>query len=271
MKQSPIISVIIPSYNNEKHIIECLNSILEQTFNNFEVIIVNDGSTDDSEKLLKNYIEQKNTNSIYLINQKNMGVSSARNKGASVAKGNFLVFIDADDKIEKTYFEHAISYIKLKKYEIVYSKSFFFEAKKGEWKLPNFKLEKFLIQNCIPIFAFVKNETFKKVGGFDENLKHTEDWDLWIRILKIYPNSVYRIPKFLYFYRKHHHGVSAISLNNKNKSSEKALQYIYQKHYDFFSSNNMGIEHLFKSIKYKNKYNNLWYRKIFYTLKSLFN
>lgn len=95
-------SLIIPAYNVEKYIKKCLDSVLNQTYNNYEIIIINDGSTDNTSKILESY---KSNKKIKLINQENKGLSSARNTGVSNAKGDYILFIDSDDFIEKELLE----------------------------------------------------------------------------------------------------------------------------------------------------------------------
>ena len=101
--QNPIISVIVPVYNVRDYLSKCLDSILSQTFSNFELICVNDGSTDDSRKILEEY--KKRDSRIIIIDKKNGGLSSARNAGMKVAKGEFFSFIDSDDWVDKTMLE----------------------------------------------------------------------------------------------------------------------------------------------------------------------
>lgn len=91
-------SFIVPVYNTSKYLDKCLKSLVNQTFNDFEIIIVNDGSTDNSKSIISNY--QKKYNNIKLINQKNQGLSSARNNGVKEASGKYLLFIDSDDYVE---------------------------------------------------------------------------------------------------------------------------------------------------------------------------
>lgn len=95
-------SLIIPAYNVEKYIKKCLDSVLNQTYNNYEIIIINDGSTDNTSKILESYKSNKN---IKIINQENKGLSNARNTGVSNAKGDYILFIDSDDFIEKELLE----------------------------------------------------------------------------------------------------------------------------------------------------------------------
>lgn len=99
----PLISVIIPVYNADKYIEKCLYSLINQTYKNLELIIINDGSTDKSQKIIESIKLKENR--IVLFNQSNSGVSKARNKGLEVATGKYITFIDADDYVDKNYID----------------------------------------------------------------------------------------------------------------------------------------------------------------------
>ncbi len=101
MEQVPKISVIVPVYNVEKYLPRCINSIIAQTFTDFELILINDGSKDESLSICKSY--SKNYDNIILLSQENSGVSVARNKGIEIAKGEYCCFIDSDDYLEPDY------------------------------------------------------------------------------------------------------------------------------------------------------------------------
>lgn len=100
--ENPMVSIVVPIYNVEKYLKRCIKSILNQSFNNFEIILVNDGSTDKSIEICNKYIEEDSR--IKLINKKNGGLSSARNAGINVARGKYISFIDPDDCISENYF-----------------------------------------------------------------------------------------------------------------------------------------------------------------------
>lgn len=104
------ISIIVPVYQVEKYISECIESILAQTFTDFELILVDDGSTDNSGKICDEYAEKDKR--IRVFHQKNYGVSAARNNGIANASGNYICFVDADDRVENTMLRHCISCIK---------------------------------------------------------------------------------------------------------------------------------------------------------------
>ena len=101
--ENNLISIIVPIYNSENYIKKCLDSILAQTYSNLEVILIDDGSTDNSYNICKDY--QKKDNRIVLLQQKNAGVSRARNHGLEVAKGEYIGFVDSDDYIEPEMYE----------------------------------------------------------------------------------------------------------------------------------------------------------------------
>ena len=109
--EQPIISVIVPIYNASQFLKKCLDSILAQTYQKFELLLINDGSTDTSLAMASSYAQQDSR--ILIVNQANLGVSAARNKGISMAKGDYITFIDADDWIDPTYFDSLFEGTKL--------------------------------------------------------------------------------------------------------------------------------------------------------------
>ena len=103
----PKVSVIVPIYNTAKYLPKCLNSIIRQTYQNLEIILINDGSTDNSSKIIRQYA--KKDPRIQVINQKNAGQSSARNSGLQKATGKYISFIDSDDEVSPLFIEHLIT------------------------------------------------------------------------------------------------------------------------------------------------------------------
>lgn len=101
--QNKLISVIVPIYNTEKYLSKCLDSLLSQTFKDIEIICINDGSTDNSEQILKDFAQKDNR--IIVLSQENLKQGAARNRGLDIAKGEYITFVDSDDWIEKDYIE----------------------------------------------------------------------------------------------------------------------------------------------------------------------
>lgn len=177
-----MISIIIPLYNREKTIIDTLKSIEMQTFNDLEVIIVNDGSSDNSEKIVANFLKANNSNiSYYFYNQSNRGAPAARNNGFRRSKGEYILFCDADAvlapqalEIMKTALENNpdASY--------VYSS---FNWGKKLFKLDEFNPKKLRTMPYIHSMSLIRREAFPK-SGWDESISKFQDWDLWLTMLE---------------------------------------------------------------------------------------
>ena len=144
---SPKVSVIVPVYNSEKYIEKCLNSIIEQTYKDFELIVINDGSKDNSLEILEKY-KNDFPKVITLINQENIGVSKTRNNAIKMAKGKYVMFIDNDDFIDKDYIETFINEAEKEDYDVVLG-GYRRPNEKGEiikkLKLPQEEWAKFMI------------------------------------------------------------------------------------------------------------------------------
>lgn len=264
-----LVSIIIPYYKGEENIKETLLSAYNQTYKNLEVILVNDGS----ERVFLDQLKSENSvfSELTIIHQENQGQSKARNNGAKSAKGKYLLFLDCDDIIDVTYVEKCVKIAESNpEIRIIYSKAKYFEARTGDWKLPDYDQKSFLTENCFPITALIYTEDFIKAGGFDENLTFYEDWDLFISIIKN-GGKVYRIDEYLFFYRIHH---KEESLTNNSKRNPMILSdnnfKIYYKHYDFYKQNQLDFGEIIgqyrQGEKYMKKYYNAWYRKWSYRL-----
>lgn len=113
----PEVSIIIPVYNNEAYVQKCIDSVKKQSFEDFEAIVVNDGSTDNSRSIIEALIE--NDERFHLINQENQGVAAARNRGLDLAKGKYLTFIDGDDYVSRDYIAHFYAFAEQGNYDML--------------------------------------------------------------------------------------------------------------------------------------------------------
>lgn len=229
--QNPIISIIVPCYNQAQFLDECLQSVMDQTFQNWECIIVNDGSPDHTEEIA--YLWKEKDSRFKYIYQENKGVSAARNNGIKNAKGEWILPLDGDDKIGKQYLEKAKDYFD-KDYTVIYCKAEFFGSMTGEFGLPEYDFKKILLHNLIFCSAFFRKKTWLIAGGYDESLIHgLEDWDFWISVLEN-SSQVYKLDYVGFFYRrKTHSRDTAINANDDHKNSVK--HHIYQKHYEKYT------------------------------------
>ena len=226
--QQPLISVIVPCYNQSIYIDECLQSVLDQTYKNWECIIVNDGSPDNTEEVALRWVE-KDARFIYL-KKENGGLSSARNAGIEKAKGEWILPLDSDDKIGSQYLELGSQQFD-NGYTVIYCEAEFFGDSEGKWNLPDFDIKEFAIQNLIFCTAFYKKSEWEKVKGYDTNMVYgLEDWEFWVSILKNQPN-VFKIPKTLFYYRQKEQSMLTELISDRKN---QMLYYIEKKHLDFF-------------------------------------
>ena len=195
-----LVSVIVPCYNSGKYLSETLDSVLHQTYPNWECVIVNDGSSDCTEEISKHYCNiDPRFKYIYQINQ---GLSSARNTGILNSQGKFVLPLDSDDKVGSRYLELAVDAFRNNpRVRIVYSRAMLFGKRKGEWRLPEYSFERMLARNCIYCSALYKREDYDKSGGYNSNMKYGyEDWDFWLSILNK-NDEVYKIDDIQFYYR----------------------------------------------------------------------
>ena len=194
------VSIIIPLYNQYKYLREAVDSVCKSSYPNMEIIIVNDGSTDISNEELKNEF----CGIAKIITQSNQGVCSARNNGIDNATGEYILTLDADDKIDPTFIAKASSILANdNNIGIVYSKAEYFGDNFGEWYFPQYDNKKFLIDNCIQSCALFRKEDWKASGGYKYAMESGgEDWEFWLSIIEL-GKIPYRIEEPLFYYRKH--------------------------------------------------------------------
>jgi glycosyltransferase involved in cell wall biosynthesis len=255
-----IISVIIPAYNYGNFIGDCLDSVLAQTFKNWECIVVDNGSTDNTSSLVKNYINKDSRIKYHYTDQK--GVSLARNIGVDLSEGSYILPLDADDKIAESYLEKAIAIMnKNPQVSLVYCDAVLFGSVNKKWILPKFEFKNMLIENSIFCSALVKKNEFLAVNGYNVNMvEGFEDWDFWIKYLAN-NKIVYKINEPLFYYR--------IKQNSRNSvlDTEKQLRLrsqIYQNNLDvykeYFSIPELIYENYILNTKYKSLHNSLTYK-----------
>jgi glycosyltransferase involved in cell wall biosynthesis len=195
----PKVSVIIPCYNQGVYLDESVDSVLAQTFQDFEILVVDDGST-DAETI--NMLKDAAWPNTRVIRTENQGLSAARNNGIREAQGAYILPLDADDKIGKGYLEDAVRILdRHPEIGIVYSEAAYFGVKEGRWDLPEYSLDKILNHNVIFCTALFRKADWEAIGGYNVNMVYGwEDWDFWLSLIHR-GLKVYRIPKIYFYYR----------------------------------------------------------------------
>ena len=246
-QNDPLISVIVPCYNQGQYLDEAVDSILAQTYQNFEIIIINDGSTEpESIKILNNYQKPKTQ----VIHTSNQGVCRARNTAIETAQGKYIFPLDADDKIAPTYLEKALKIIENNfDVGIVYCETILFGAQEGtstSSPLPKLflgqdSLPEILLHNRIHNSALYRKSDWELVNGYKPNMVYgLEDYDFWLSILET-GKKAYLIEEYLYFWRKKE--VSRTTLAKQNLLA--CYTQLFENHQDLYLEN---IDAIFEHI-----------------------
>jgi glycosyltransferase involved in cell wall biosynthesis len=207
----PKVTVVIPAYNAMTYLPETLDSVLAQTFPDFEVLVINDGSTDN----IIEWFTEITDSRVKLISQDNQGLPGARNTGIAHAQGEMIAFLDADDLWESTKLEKQTD--RFEKYPeagLVYTWTTLIDSDKQPSGITfNSELEgeiwKLMIVGDVVgngSSAMVRRECFQTAGIFDTSLTSVEDWEMWIRIAACYPFAV--VKEYLTLYRQHETSMS---------------------------------------------------------------
>jgi glycosyltransferase involved in cell wall biosynthesis len=229
---TPKVSVIIPCYNLGAYVDEAVDSVLAQTFQDFEIIVVDDGSTEPSTmRLMGNYDRPKT----HVLRTKNQGLATARNIGITQARGKYILPLDADDKIGNSYLAKASMILDTRpEIGIVYCRARFFGAREGEWHIEPFSIETMLTKNVIFATAMFRKSSWQKVGGYNPIMVHGyEDYDFWISLLDLEKAGVYRINEILFYYRVREDSMFSTLLTNEENQIDMLTQVFYN-HCDFF-------------------------------------
>ena len=223
----PKVSVIIPCYNYGHYLTEAVYSVLHQTYQNFEIIIVNDGSTDNSQEIAEKIIARNNNYSISLISTENSGKPAiSRNRGISAARGEYILCLDADDLIMPTMLEMCVDYLDVyESISIVYTDQIKFnESGSSLIEQPEYEFGRLLRENFLNYCALFRKKAWIDVGGYADDVGY-EDWDFWISCAeKGYIGK--HLPQPLFAYRFHGAGQYSKDVNRHNK----ILAQIYLKH-----------------------------------------
>lgn len=232
-----IVSIIVPAYNVDKYIEKCITSILEQTYTNIEVIVVNDGSTDKTGKLIDKI--SQNDKRVHVLHKKNAGVSAARNSGIEISTGEYLVFVDGDDYIAPDYVEYMLSLIENTGSDFCLSKCCY--TKNGEKQTESEYIEKLQPEDATALLLSPDvivgcwNKIFKRSLLVNNNIWFSNDLFYgeglsFITTISQISKSVGVGNRKVYYYRRNNEASATTKFDiNKLYNGEKALKNIRKK------------------------------------------
>lgn len=215
----------MPCYNDGQYIMEAIDSVRQQTYKDWELIIVDDGSDDEETIRIIDSIQDEN---IKIYHTNHLHPAGARNYGIERANGIYILPVDSDDKIEKTYMEKAVKKIESNdKIGVVYCEADLFGEKTGKWQLPQYSFDKMLLDNIVFVTALFYKKDWESVGGFNTNMEAgMEDYDFWLGILEL-GKEIYQIPEILFHYR-----IKPVSRTTGFQSDYIQIQKVYRQIYD---------------------------------------
>lgn len=227
----PLVSVLVPCYNQAHFLPEALDSLLAQTYTNWEAIVVNDGSSDNTEDVALKYVEKDSR--IKYIYQDNKGLSGARNTAILHSSGKYLLPLDSDDKIANHYLLNGVDFLERHSdYSVYYGKAEFFGGKLEKWNIEYKNYRELLKRNCIYCSSIFRKEECLACGCYDESFKKgLEDWEFYIRLLRG-EKKVFQDSTVVFFYRKNPNGNSMS--DRFDETYQNTALTVYAKHINIY-------------------------------------
>lgn len=223
------ISIIIPAYNRAKLIPRAIESVLNQTWDDWELIIVDDGSTDDTKAVINQYLTDKR---VSYYHQKNEGVCAARNHGAQKAKGEYLIFLDSDDEFMPDYLEQ-IHNLFHKEPDAIFAGVRFFEDevlyKEVKSDEPYGKYDE--VGLFLAGSFTIKTSLFFEAGMYDTNIKYGENTELSFRLQALLKKKIFLKDYFLNIYQE-----KGARTSSSNQNISTSTEYVLRKHQAFFNT-----------------------------------
>ncbi len=231
MSRGPKVSVIIPCYNLGAFLDETVDSALQQTYQDLEIVIVNDGSTDPAtNELLRDYRRPRTR----VLHTENRGLAGARNMAISAARGEYICALDADDRLHPEYIEKAVAILDADP-DVAFVSSWLetFGDEQWTWKQDRCDLATLLGECTVCTAALVRTSAVLAVGGFDEHMPDQgyEDWDLWISLVKRgFTGTI--IPEVMFYYRRRAGSMSSICCSGD--PHQRLMRYLVGKHHESY-------------------------------------
>lgn len=237
----PTVSVVITCYNYGKYLEGCLMSVIKQTYKDIEIIVVDDGSTDNTIEVMGYF---KETPNIIYIWQENSGQTRAKNVGIKSSTGNYVAFLDADDRWCPDKLEKQMTCFENDKNGVVYCRAKYLDENDQplDYEMTDPYLQPrrgfvtdWLFYNNFVQFSstVVRKECFEKFGTFDESLKMAIDWDLWLRLSTAYTFDY--VDERLFYYRMGHSGQMSRNVEERQRCCDRIKQKFLMKYPDLLT------------------------------------
>jgi glycosyltransferase involved in cell wall biosynthesis len=216
---TPKVSIIIPCFNSGRFLLDAIESCAHQSYRDFEIIVVNDGSEDPLTLQVLNVLS--NTG-VIVIHSSNQGVSAARNLGIRKAAGEFILPLDADDRLSGNFLEKTVPVIEGRlDVGVVFGQVHLFGEISGIWNQPDFSVKRLLLDNMIVVSALFRKDDCLRIGGYRSSMVYGwEDWDFWLSMAERGFRFV-KVPQSLFYYR-----TRSGSRDSEMKFKHKLLMYL---------------------------------------------
>jgi glycosyltransferase involved in cell wall biosynthesis len=226
----PLVSIITPTYNSQNYIKDCINSVINQSFDNWEYIIIDDNSTDSTVSVIQNFCKKNNKISYFSLN-KNMGAAFARNEGIKRADGKYIAFLDSDDTWHKDKLKIQINTMEQYDLKFTFTNYFIVNKEKNtiteyEALKPTVNYNEIIRFNYIACSTVMYNQDFF-AKQYMPNIRNRQDWGLWIKLINI-AGKAHQINQYLTYYYIRRNSISS----NKLKMI-KYHWYIYYEYLNF--------------------------------------
>lgn len=243
----PKVSIVIPCFNPGRVLLDTIESCARQSYRDFEIVIVNDGS-DDPETLT--VLESLSGTGVVIIHTENQGVSSARNLGIRKATGEFILPLDADDLLSDDFLRHTVPVLEVNPdVGVVSGRVQLFGEVSGPWRLPEFSVTRMLLDNMVVVTSLFRKEDYLRLGGFRSNMSYGwEDWDFWLSMVELGRQFV-MVPESEFYYR-----TSSVSRDSGMKLWQKIVMYacLIMNHKKLYLSHPAIVFKLSKRLFYRN-------------------
>jgi glycosyltransferase involved in cell wall biosynthesis len=253
-----ILSIVIPCYNSESTLESTLESVINQDFQDWEAIIINDGSTDSTEEIALRWVEKDKRFKYYT--KQNEGLGKTRNYGIAKSTGGYILPLDSDNQLIKDFtLEAIVIFDNNQEVGVVYGDAEYFGERSGIWKVAEYDFKKILAGNYIDACAIYRKKIWEEAGGYDENMpcQGNEDWEFWVAlgVLNVKFHHLEKVT-FKYYFSKNSmirsFNEEMILLNNDYifKKYDKQYQKKYLDIYSLYEKNEQQFKKNLKSEKF---------------------